>query len=165
MEGAVREALAEPVREAVEAVGSGRDLVRLRREAEAAAAEIAERVACIHERDLAGDFADLPERVGGFLGVLESPEAEAGLLMAAEQVERRDRAMNAIALERFRRDLTDAYCAPVSERQERAQGVVEAERERLVGQQRARVGRAAEYLLAAVRLPDVALDASAGGGV
>lgn len=103
-----------------------------------------------HEADL--DPVDLQQRVASRLGpdLVDRPE----VMCAMDDALNLDQGAHAIARQVFARDLLSAYQAPESVRRERAQGVLEAERERIYGRRQARPRRVEAILKASIRLPD-----------
>lgn len=125
-------------------------------ETAAAAAAVADALAEWHEHDLAAGEADLTERLAARHGpeFLRHPQ----VMDAIDWTLTADRGAHAAARTVFERDLADAFAASEQEREGRVDAILEAERGRVRARARTRVARATQGLLAAVRLPDEALE-------
>jgi hypothetical protein len=123
---------------------------------EAAAAEVVDRLAVAHAHEVSAGEQDVTERLAARFGpeVVRDPR----VMDAVDWVVRSDRGAHAAARVVVGRDLAEAYSAPAHEREGRAVKVLEAESARVRARAGTRMARATQSVLAAVRLPDEALD-------
>jgi hypothetical protein len=145
---AVREALGLPA-EAVVPVSP-----------EDAAAAVVDELHVLHEHDLADGHSDTHERVAAKFGpaILHDPRA----LIAIDDVLHADGMAHEVARDVVGRDLLEAFSGPAGERERRVAEILERERARVQARARTRAARATRNLLAAVRLPDAALEPLGG---
>jgi hypothetical protein len=115
-----------------------------------AAASVVDRLASAHEVELTQGEADLRDALSGRLGpaALHDPR----VVEAVDWVLHADRGHHTAARSVVERELSEAFSAPMSERERRVFEVLAAERQRIRGRARTRVARALRPL--AARLVD-----------
>jgi hypothetical protein len=156
------EAIAPLVREAVRGAVAdvlgreGPGVPRVLSSPEGAAADVVDRLAEYHARELTAGEQDLSERLAARFG--PSVLHHAATLNAVDWVMHQDRGGHAVARGVVGRDLAEAFAAPAAEREPRVGAVLDGERARMRARAGTRVARATREVLAALRLPDAGVE-------